>query len=601
MLRANGVNRFLTQFLISSSIYNNDYPLRYLKNFTKCIHSLHQSKPPNSVKQFTGNSRKPAKSRTKKHAEDPKVYMRNTISNIYRILKYSTWDTAKEQLTELRIKWDSYTVNQVLKSHPPMEKAWLFFNWASSVKGFKHDQFTYTTMLDIFGEAGRIESMKFVFKQMQEKGVKIDSVTYTSFMHWVSSSGDVDEAVKIWGEMKENGCYPTVVSYTAFMKILFDNKRVKEASDAYKEMLESGISPNCRTYTVLMEYLVAAGKCQEALEIFSKMQEAGVQPDKPLCNILIARCCETGETDTMLQILQYMRTNYLTLRYPIFLQALKTLRIAGVNDTLLFQANPHCATDAIETTDHSISGEFFDRGLLLILLKKQNLVWVDRFLAELMNKNMFMDSWIVSTIIVENCNRCRTDSALLGFEYSMRMGIDLERTAYVSFIGILIRSNNFVKIVEIVKEMITAGYSLGLYLGALLIYRLGCARRPTCASKIFNFLHDEEKCSATYTAMISVYFSAGSPEKAVKIYRTMKNKGINPCLGTYDVLISGFERRGRLSETDVYRKEKKSLIAHGYCSDSVSEEEKMCDLLFSGGSVQRAGSEGGCRSGRSEQ
>ncbi|WCJ30978.1 Tetratricopeptide repeat (TPR)-like superfamily protein [Euphorbia peplus] len=244
MFRAYGINRFLTQFSISSSTYHNTQnPLPHLKHFSKC------RKP-------AGKSRKPPK----KPPEAPKTYMRNTISNIYNILKLSTWDTAKDHLSQLPLKWDSYTVNQVLKSHPPMEKAWLFFNWVSGFERFKHDQFTYTTMLDIFGEAGRIQSMKFVFKQMQEKGIKIDSVTYTSFMHWVSRSGDVDEAVKIWGEMKENGCYPTVVSYTAFMKILFDDGRVKEAGDAYKEMIESGISPNCQTYTVLMEYLVGAGE-----------------------------------------------------------------------------------------------------------------------------------------------------------------------------------------------------------------------------------------------------------------------------------------------------------------------------------------------------
>ncbi|WCJ30979.1 Pentatricopeptide repeat-containing protein At2g01390 [Euphorbia peplus] len=311
------------------------------------------------------------------------------------------------------------------------------------------------------------------------------------------------------------------------------------------------------------------------------MQDAGVQPDKALCNILISKCCETGEADTILQILQYMGTNHLTLRYPVFLQALKTLRVAGVNDALLFQVNPHCF-DPTETTNHSISGEFLDRGLLLILLKKKNLTWVDHFLGELMEKNKLMDSWIVSTIISVNCDRCRIDSALLGFEYSMRMSIELERTAYLSLIGTLIRSNNFVKIVEIVKEMIRFGHSLGLYLSALLIYRLGCARRPTCASKIFDLLPDEEKCSATYTAMVSVYFSAGSPEKAVKIFKTMKKGGVSPCLGTFDVLISGLERSGKGSETDVFRKEKKSLIASGYGTNGVSEEEKMCDLLFSG-------------------
>ncbi|KAF2295091.1 hypothetical protein GH714_031448 [Hevea brasiliensis] len=354
-------------------------------------------------------------------------------------------------------------------------------------------------MLDIFGEAGRIASMNHVFKQMQEKGIKIDAVTYTSLMHWVSSSGDVDGAVKIWKEMKENGCYPTVVSYTAYMKVLFDNKRVKEATDVYKEMLKSGIAPNCHTYTVLMEYLVLAGKYQEALEIFNKMQEAGVQPDKA--------------------------------------EALKTLRISGESDTLLRQVNPHFATESINNEDApviitSADDDPLNRGLLLILLKKQNLVAVDHLLAGVIDKSILLDSWIVSTII---------------------------------------------------EEMIRAGHSLGLYLGCLLIYRLGSARRPTCAAKIFNLLPDEQKCTATYTAMVGVYFSAGSTEKALNIYKTMKKKGINSSLGTYNVLLSGLERSGSIYETETYRKEKSRLMADVYSWNSVPMEEKICDLLFAGG------------------
>lgn len=214
------------------------------------FHSKNLKKPMNSAKKKKNDSDSDS---------DRREYTRNIVGKIYKTLKFSTWDSAKEELENLPMKWDSYTVNQVLKSHPPMEKAWLFFNWASRLKGFKHDQYTYTTMLDIFGEAGRISSMKYVFQQMHDKGIKIDSVTYTSLMHWLSNYGNVDEAMKVWEEMKSKGCYPTVVSYTAYMKILFDSDRVNEATHVYKEMLHSGCAPNCYTYTILMDYLIGSG------------------------------------------------------------------------------------------------------------------------------------------------------------------------------------------------------------------------------------------------------------------------------------------------------------------------------------------------------
>uniref|UniRef100_F6GWZ7 Pentatricopeptide repeat-containing protein n=1 Tax=Vitis vinifera TaxID=29760 RepID=F6GWZ7_VITVI len=529
---------------------------------------------------------------TEKENVDHKIYMRDTIGNISKILRYLTWDSAQEQLEKLSIRWDSYTVNQVLKSHPPMEKAWLFFNWASRLKGFKHDQFTYTTMLDIFGEARRIESMNYVFQQMQEKGIKTDAVTYTSLMHWFSNDGDIERAVRVWKEMKAKGCCLTVVSYTAYMKILFDNKRVKEAADVYKEMLQSGCAPNCYTYTVLMEHLTGSGKYKAALEIFSRMQEAGVQPDKATCNILIEKFCKTGQTWAITQILLYMKDNFLVLRYPVYLEALQTLKVAGESDILLRQVNPHLnvglsSKEEIVEFKETVADvhSTIDRGFVLLFLTKQNFYAIDCLLTGMIHKNTRLDSVIISQIIEVNCAHCRINGALLAFEYSVKMGINIERIAYLALMGVFIRANSFPKVADIVEKMVRAGISLGMYLGALLIYRLGCARRPGSAAKVFGLLPDDQKGTAAYTALISAYFSSGNVDKGLKIYKTMQRKRIHPALGTYNLLLAGLEKKGRAREAEIYRKEKKTLHTHGHSQDIVSMDEKICNLLFSGNLV----------------
>ncbi|KAE8699977.1 Pentatricopeptide repeat-containing protein [Hibiscus syriacus] len=571
MLRIN----YLHGLAASFRIWNR--PIRY-------FHSLDQNKHRTPTRhKFAKTSKNPVKTLD----VEPKVYMRDTISNIYKILRYSTWDSAETQLKQLPLKWDSFTVNQVLKTHPPMEKAWLFFNWVDKVRGFKHDQFTYTTMLDIFGEAGRVSSMKYLFQQMQEKGLKIDVVTYTSSLYWLSKSGDFDGAMETWEEMRGKRCFPTVVSYTAYMKVLFDNKRIKEGTDVYKEMLQSGISPNCHTYTVLMEYLFGAGKYEEALEIFNKMQEAGVKPDKAACNILVEKCCKAGETWPIIRILQYMKENFIVLRYPIFLIALETLRAAGESDALLRQVHPHICVECISNErvieykgNDSKDPLSLDRELVWVLLKRQNLLAIDGLLAELSDKNIQLDSEMMSAVVHVNCNRYRPDGALFAFKFSVKTGIELERTAYLALIGCLIRSSMFNDIVDIVTEMTSAGHSLGVYLASLLIYRLGCARRPSCAAKIFDLLPDDQKCVATYTALVGIYFAAGTADKGLKIYKTMQRKGIHPSLGTYCVLVAGLKKLGRVSNAETFQKEKKILQKDAYFRESIPIEEKICDLLF---------------------
>ncbi|KAK4416285.1 Pentatricopeptide repeat-containing protein [Sesamum alatum] len=523
----------------------------------------------------------------KKQNVEPKVYARERITKIYNILKYSTWDSAQEQLESLLIKWDSYTVTQVLKTHPPMEKAWLFFNWASGRKNFKHDQYTYTTMLDIFGEARRISSMMYVFEQMKEKGVKIDVVTYTSLMHWMSSDGDVDGAIKLWKEMKAKGCRPTVVSYTAYMKILFDHKRVHEATDVYKEMIEKGLAPNCYTYTVLMEYLASSGKVKEALEIFNRMQEAGVQPDKATCNILIEIFCRTGETWAIFEILKYMRENFFVLRYSIYQKALETLKMAGESDILLRQVNrhfseEHFSEDADRFDAMSPDSDFnMENGLVLYLMNKQNLVAVDSLLADMLDKGVLLETMVVSRIIEITSGRRRQSSALLAYEYSEKFGVNIDRAAYLSLIGLSIRTNSFPKVVEIVEKMVKQGLSLGTHLNSLLIYRLGRNREAVLAAKVFDLLPDNEKSTAEYTALIDAYFSSGNTDKGLETFKTMKNEGVSVALGTYCVLIAGLEKYGKTRELEYYRKEKKRLQTER-CFQNVPVEETICNLLFAG-------------------
>lgn len=526
------------------------------------------------------------KSLIKKQDVEPEIYARQRITKIYNILKYSTWDSAQEQLENLSIKWDSYTVNQVLKAHPPMEKAWLFFNWAAGRKSFKHDKYTYTTMLDIFGEARRISSMMYVFNQMKEKGIKIDVVTYTSLIHWMSNDGDVDGAIDLWKEMRAKGCRPTVVSYTAYMKILLDCKRVNVAADVYKEMLESGLSPNCHTYTVLMEYLASSERISEALEIFNKMQDAGVQPDKAACNILIEICCRTGEIWAMVKILEYMKENFLVLRNAVFQKALETFKTSGESDTLLRQVNQHLSEYSCEGNDEDDSvlrdNQFdVENGLVLNFMNKKNLVAVDSLLTDMVKNGVLLDSKVISKIIEVNVACQRQNGALLAYEYSVELGINIERTAYLALIGLSIRVNSFHKVVEIVENMVKQGLSLGTQLNSLLIHRLGCGREAASAAKVFDLLPDNEKSTAEYTALIGAYFSSGDAGKGLETFKIMTSRGVNVALGTYCVLIVGLEKCGKARELEHYKKEKKNLQMERW-STNISMEETICNLLFAG-------------------
>ncbi|GAV79910.1 PPR_2 domain-containing protein, partial [Cephalotus follicularis] len=228
---------------------------------------------------------------------------------------------------------------------------------------------------------------------------------------------------------------------------------------------------------------------------------------------------------SLLRLLSYyMKENGLVLWYPIFMEAFKTLNVTGESDALLRQVNPHISLESIsdEDVEPIVTGaddpSNLDRGLIVLLLKKHNLVVVNHLLAGMMDKNLKLDSVTILTIIEVNCAHYKRDDALLAFQYSIKMDI-------------------------------------------------------------------EQKCTATYTTLIGVHFAAGSANKALKTYKYMQRTGKHPSLGTYNVLLSGLEISGRLSEAESYRKEKKNLQNDGRSDETVSMDEKICDILFAGDMV----------------
>lgn len=284
----------------------------------------------------------------------------------------------------------------------------------------------------------------------------------------------------------------------------------------------------------------------------------------------------------MVKILEYMKQNFLVLRNPIYRKALESFKIAGESDALLRQVNRHFSEDYSNENDAMSHNNEFDveNGLVLNFMNKQNLVAVDYLLTDMAEKGVHLDSKVISNVIEVNIARRRQNGALLAYDYSVKMVISIERTAYLALIGFSIRANSLHKVVEIVEEMGKQGIPLSTQLNSLLIYRLGCGGEAALAEKVFDLLPEKEKSCAEYTALISAYFSCGNSGKGIETLKIMKSKGVNTTLGTYRVLIGGLEKCGKAREVEYYKKENKNLQMER-SSTNASMEESICNLLFS--------------------
>ncbi|KAL6640906.1 hypothetical protein ACP70R_019087 [Stipagrostis hirtigluma subsp. patula] len=530
---------------------------------------------------------RPPRRRAKPHpepaAESPPTYTRDVVRRATAILRDHPWSAARPLLLSLPgLTWDSHTVARVLKTHPPLHKAFLFFRLAAAASpAFRHDRFTYTSMLHLLGEAGRVPAMLRLLAEMLRAGVAPDAATFTTVMHWLARAGDVDGAMRVWAEMKARS-RPTVVSYTACVKILFDAGRAAEARSVFGEMVAEGLRPTCKTYTVLIEHLADAGKFEATLEIMNKMQEAGVEPDKALCNILVQKCSRAGETSVMTHILQYMKEHFIVLRRPIFLEALGALKASGDSDELLREVNPHLSYEGIECDPIlSDQGYITDRSTILYLLAAKNWSAIGQMISEMASRNVQMETSILSDVIEVSCADCRPSCGLTVMRYCLRVGNELEKSAYSSLLGQYIRNGSFDLILEIAEGLIKSGCNLGTYLSSVLILRLGYAGHSAYAVHLFRLL-TTEKNVVTYTALMNAYFQAGKVDSALDLLTQMRSTGISACSGTYEVLIHGLQKTGHRRELEHYRKERMDMQWHLQYRDQCSTEESLCNHLFCG-------------------
>ncbi|CAN6282954.1 unnamed protein product [Urochloa humidicola] len=511
------------------------------------------------------------------------TYTRDVVRRATAILRDHPWSAARPLLLSLPgLAWDSHTVARVLKTHPPLQKAFLFFRLAAAASAaFRHDRFTYTSMIHLLGEAGRVPAMLRLLAEMLRSGVAPDAATFTTVMHWLARAGDVDGAMRVWAEMKSRS-KPTVVSYTACVKILFDAGRANEARRVFGEMVAEGLRPTCKTYTVLIEHLADAGKFEATLEIMDKMKEACIEPDKALCNILVQKCSRAAETSVMTRILQYMKEHFIVLRRPIFLEALEALKASGDSDELLREVNPHLSYEGIEYDPIlSDQGYIADRSTIIYLLSAKNWSAIEEMINKMASRNVKMESHILSDVIEASCADCRLSCGLTVVRYSLRVGCELGRSAYCSLLGQYIRNGSFDLVIEIVEGLTKSGYNLGTYLSSVLILRLGYVGRSAYADHIFRLL-TTDKNVVSYTALINAYFQAGKVDGALDLFKEMRTAGISACSDTYEVLIYGLQKARRKQESENYRRERMNMQWHLQYLDQCSSEDSLCNYLFCG-------------------
>lgn len=229
-----------------------------------------------------------------------------TSSQVIRVLRKWTSNTPMD-LAKMEVPWNPFIVCVVLKSNIRVDVAWQFFKWMKTQEGYRHNVYTYSAMIDLFGKARDYSAMGSLVEEMQQEGHELSVVTYTTLIHWYRQAMDLNMVRRIWKQMEEKAVKPNVVTYTTYIDALVKAKCYHEAMEVYREMQESRCRPNIYTYTVLIHSLVEAGKLEAATELFDKLGDLDCKPNSVTYSLLIGAHFKAGNLEKVLVLFKALK------------------------------------------------------------------------------------------------------------------------------------------------------------------------------------------------------------------------------------------------------------------------------------------------------
>ncbi|KAK1282232.1 Pentatricopeptide repeat-containing protein [Acorus calamus] len=168
----------------------------------------------------------------------------------HTLCQIKSWGPAAAQkLHNLGCSLDPYQANQVLKQLQDYTVAFGFFYWLKHQPGFRHDNYTYTTMIGILGRAKQFGTINSLLEEMIMDGCEPNVVTYNRLIHSFGLANYIDKAIETFYHMQNVGIRPDRVTYCTLIDMHAKAGFLEVAMDMYRTMQKVGLTPDTFTYS----------------------------------------------------------------------------------------------------------------------------------------------------------------------------------------------------------------------------------------------------------------------------------------------------------------------------------------------------------------
>ncbi|XP_076895269.1 putative pentatricopeptide repeat-containing protein At5g06400, mitochondrial [Bidens hawaiensis] len=372
--------------------------------------------------------------------------------------------------------------------------------------------------------AGRITDALEIVDILKRKDV-IDNKIYEIVINGYLRRNEISKALELFHKLKDCGQMVTVSTYTELMQHLFRINEFEKGFDVYNMMLETGLELDSVAITAVISGYVQQNRVSEAWEIIKNMEKKGVKLTSKCYMVFIKELCKISRYDEAINVLNNMKGLKLVITDSIYnwiishlgkkgefgkIQEVKKIQSTSSNrDVTTLDSSSVQVQPKDETTLDSVvtrappAKSFTDHDLHKVCdIVSSSMPWCSK--EESLQK---CDLYITPDLVVEVLRKC-----------------SLHGGAALQFFTCVGKKDGYRHTAET--------YNMAMKIA-------GKGKDFKHMRSLFNEIvrKDLSVSSDTLTIMILQYGRIGLTEIALKMFKEMKDRRLNPNNSTYKYLI----------------------------------------------------------------
>ncbi|XP_045831821.1 pentatricopeptide repeat-containing protein At1g73710 isoform X2 [Trifolium pratense] len=453
-----------------------------------------------------------------------------TMSTVVKVLKevrefdradrfYKNWHGGKVDLDDLDFDTSSaFTTADGSKSSVPISLKQFLSTELFKIGGGIRDSndienqnplstFTYNTLIDLYGKAGRLQDAADVFVDMMKSGVALDSCTFNTMISISGRHGNLLEAESLLVKMEEKGISPNTRTYNILLSLYANAGNIDAAVSCYRRIEEAGLVPNVVTYIALFGVLCTENMVQVVEAVIDEMEKSSVSINERSLLDIVKMYVNAGDLDKANDLLEKFQMNW-------------------------EPSSKICA---------SIMDAFAEKGYWA---EAESMFYRKRDMAQLQKRDI-----VEFNVMIKAYGKAKLyDKAVSLFEEMKNQGVWPNDNTYRSIIQMLSGADLVDQARSLTVEMLEMGFKPNCKTFSAVI---GCYARLGQLSEAVDVYQEMLRAGVkpnevVYGSIINGFAEHGSLDEALQYFHLMKESGLSANLVVLSTLLKSYSKVGDL-------------------------------------------------------